>query len=140
EPLVTASRGGKSRGGATLTDLGQEMLAAYRAIAVKATAVTEPEFARLRALAVMRGDPTVPRELRAGLPLSGGLTSADIFYVVDHEAYSWLIRGYRHATRDAAGGIRGFAAEFGEPCLRLRVPHIHDDGDSRDPQDAGHNE
>lgn len=52
EPLVTATRGGKSRGGATLTDLGQEILSAYRAIEAKATAATEPEFARLRALAV----------------------------------------------------------------------------------------
>lgn len=50
-PLVTATRGGSSRGGASLTDLGREVLAAYRAMEVKAAAATEAETAILRAAA-----------------------------------------------------------------------------------------
>jgi molybdate transport system regulatory protein len=48
-PLVTATRGGKSRGGAALTDLGREVLAAYRGLEAKATAAAAAEIAIIRA-------------------------------------------------------------------------------------------
>lgn len=51
EPLVISSKGGKTGGGAQLTETGQAVLAAYRE-AEKATAeAAEPALARLKALA-----------------------------------------------------------------------------------------
>jgi len=50
-PLVTATRGGRSRGGAELTGLGREGLAAYRAMEAKAAAAAEAEITTLRAAA-----------------------------------------------------------------------------------------
>jgi molybdate transport system regulatory protein len=47
-PLVETARGGKTHGGATLTPLGAEVLAAYRRLAAKADAAAEPEVAVLR--------------------------------------------------------------------------------------------
>ncbi len=52
-PLVTATRGGRSRGGAELTDLGREVLAAYRAMEAKAAAAAAAEIATLYAAAVV---------------------------------------------------------------------------------------
>jgi molybdate transport system regulatory protein len=52
-PLVTATRGGKSRGGAELTDLGREVLAAYRALEAKAAAAAGAEIATLHSAAAL---------------------------------------------------------------------------------------
>ncbi len=49
EPLVTASRGGSTRGGAQLTDLGHELLAAYRAMEAKAAEAAAAEITTIRA-------------------------------------------------------------------------------------------
>ena len=57
-PLVIATRGGSSRGGARLTDLGREVLAAYRAMEAKAAAATETETAIMRAAAGFGPPPT----------------------------------------------------------------------------------
>ena len=51
EPLVTATRGGRSRGGAVLTDLGQEVLAAYRRMEAQAAQAAAAEIAAIRAAA-----------------------------------------------------------------------------------------
>ena len=47
EPLVTATRGGRSRGGAELTALGHEVLDAYRGMEARAAAAAEAEIATL---------------------------------------------------------------------------------------------
>ena len=49
EPLVATSRGGSSHGGASLTGLGGEVLAAYRRLESKAAAATAGEVAALAA-------------------------------------------------------------------------------------------
>lgn len=47
-PVVTASPGGKSGGGATLTTLGREVIAAYRAAERKATTAARTEITKLK--------------------------------------------------------------------------------------------
>jgi molybdate transport system regulatory protein len=49
-PLVASVRGGAGHGGASLTELGAEVLAAYRRIAAKATAAAGEEIAALEAV------------------------------------------------------------------------------------------
>ncbi len=49
-PLVEAAKGGAKGGGAVLTPLGAEVLAAYRQILAVAEGAAAPEVARLRAL------------------------------------------------------------------------------------------
>lgn len=44
-PLVETSKGGKAHGGATLTPLGEDVLARYRAIEAKALAAVTDELA-----------------------------------------------------------------------------------------------
>ena len=48
EPLVTAVRGGAGHGGASLTALGAEVLAAYRALEAKAAEAAGEEIAMLQ--------------------------------------------------------------------------------------------
>jgi molybdate transport system regulatory protein len=48
-PLVAAARGGAGHGGAALTPLGGEVLAAYRALEAKAAAGAADEIAALMA-------------------------------------------------------------------------------------------
>jgi molybdate transport system regulatory protein len=60
-PLVIATRGGKSRGGAELTDLGREVLAAYRSMETRAAAAAAAEVAVLRAAAAPRHVDRQPR-------------------------------------------------------------------------------
>jgi molybdate transport system regulatory protein len=50
EPLVLLSRGGATRGGATLTPMGHDVLARYRAIVVSAAASCEAELRALEKL------------------------------------------------------------------------------------------
>ena len=50
EPLVSSSRGGKERGGAKLTPIGQQALAIYRLMEKKSTTAAEPVWKRLQAL------------------------------------------------------------------------------------------
>lgn len=50
EPLVQASKGGRSGGGARLTPLGEEVLARYRRMEAHAAAVGGDDLAALRAL------------------------------------------------------------------------------------------
>lgn len=50
-PLVTARRGGSSRGGAALTELGEEVLAAYRRIEAAAAEAAAGEIAVISAAA-----------------------------------------------------------------------------------------
>jgi molybdate transport system regulatory protein len=57
-PLVEASRGGKGHGGATLTETGAQVLAAYRRMQTRAEAAAAPEIAELAAL--LRPEP-VPK-------------------------------------------------------------------------------
>jgi molybdate transport system regulatory protein len=47
EPLVSSSRGGASRGGATLTDFGRTMLERYRSIESRAASLCESELAEI---------------------------------------------------------------------------------------------
>lgn len=47
-PLVEAAKGGPRGGGAALTPLGAEVLAAYRRIVTEAEAAAAPDLARLR--------------------------------------------------------------------------------------------
>lgn len=47
-PLVRAERGGKTGGGASLTDLGEEVLASYREMEKRSSRAVEPVIARLR--------------------------------------------------------------------------------------------
>lgn len=49
EPLVEATRGGRSHGGARLTALGQEVLDTYRTLEGRAADATRAETAALRA-------------------------------------------------------------------------------------------
>jgi molybdate transport system regulatory protein len=56
-PLVEASRGGAARGGARLTAAGREVLAAYRAVELKATRTCRAEVERLRRLAPQEASP-----------------------------------------------------------------------------------
>lgn len=49
-PVVTTARGGAARGGATLTTLGETVLATYRRLESRALAAIEPDMAALRAL------------------------------------------------------------------------------------------
>ena len=49
-PVVELSRGGRSRGGARLTELGERVLALYRSMERKSLAASEPSWKRLRAL------------------------------------------------------------------------------------------
>lgn len=51
-PLVHSSRGGAKGGGAVLSDLGQEVLAEYRALEDKARAAGADNIARLQAMLV----------------------------------------------------------------------------------------
>ncbi len=51
EPLVTASKGGKSGGGARLTPTGRAVLDAYRHMETEAARVTAADLAALAALA-----------------------------------------------------------------------------------------
>ena len=56
-PLVAAARGGAAHGGASLTPLGAEVLAAYRALETKAAASAADELAVLAAaVADMAGE------------------------------------------------------------------------------------
>ena len=55
-PLVAASKGGRSGGGAKLTELGQEVLARYRRMEILTAEVIEPEMAALRSVVADRGD------------------------------------------------------------------------------------
>ncbi len=48
EPLVSATRGGKTRGGTVLTELGHEVLDAYRRMEARATEAADAEIALLR--------------------------------------------------------------------------------------------
>jgi len=48
-PLVDSTRGGPGGGGAVLTDLGQEVLALYRAVEAEATGAAAPHLEALRA-------------------------------------------------------------------------------------------
>jgi molybdate transport system regulatory protein len=57
-PLVVASRGGRARGGAVLTELGHEVLARYRRMEALTVKAVEPEMAALRAFVADRSDPT----------------------------------------------------------------------------------
>ncbi len=50
-PLVAAARGGAARGGASLTSLGAEVLAAYRGLEAKAMAGASDELAALASAA-----------------------------------------------------------------------------------------
>lgn len=51
EPLVTATRGGKSRGGAVLTDQGRQVLDAYRGMEARAAEAAAAEIAAIRSAA-----------------------------------------------------------------------------------------
>lgn len=55
KPLVVTSRGGAEHGGASVTALGTEVLAIYRAMQRKAEVALAQEIARLEDLA-LRGD------------------------------------------------------------------------------------
>jgi len=48
-PLVAAVRGGAGHGGATLTELGIEVLGAYRRMVAKAEEAAQPEIAAVEA-------------------------------------------------------------------------------------------
>ncbi|MFO1141820.1 MAG: LysR family transcriptional regulator [Amaricoccus sp.] len=48
-PLITAARGGAGHGGASLTALGADVLAAYRGMEAKAAEAAADEIAALRA-------------------------------------------------------------------------------------------
>jgi molybdate transport system regulatory protein len=50
EPLVMRSRGGASRGGATLTAMGRDVVARYRAIEQAASASCQDELRRIEEL------------------------------------------------------------------------------------------
>lgn len=50
EPLVVTARGGAARGGATLTEAGARVLAAYRRMEVLTAEATADELAALRAM------------------------------------------------------------------------------------------
>ncbi len=49
-PLVTSARGGAGGGGASLTDAGHQVLAAYRSMLAASMAVAAPDMARIAAL------------------------------------------------------------------------------------------
>ncbi len=49
-PLVTSARGGAGGGGASLTDAGVEVLAAYRSLLAASVAAAAPDVARIAAL------------------------------------------------------------------------------------------
>jgi len=51
EPVVTATKGGKSGGGAHLTPTGRAVLDAYRRVEAEVARVTAPELEALAALA-----------------------------------------------------------------------------------------
>lgn len=53
-PLVAAQMGGRKGGGATLTDLGKELVARYRAIEHEAQQAVEPHLQALQAVASKR--------------------------------------------------------------------------------------
>jgi molybdate transport system regulatory protein len=59
-PLVTASRGGASRGGAALTPTGHEVLARYRAIEHKTAELCREELEGIARLA-KRGTPAISK-------------------------------------------------------------------------------
>jgi molybdate transport system regulatory protein len=50
EPLVETSRGGRSQGGARLTETGEQVLAHYRRMEAKAAEAVEEEMREMRAL------------------------------------------------------------------------------------------
>ena len=54
-PLVVASRGGSDRGGAALTVVGRQVLAAYRAIERTAAKHCQPELEKMVELTLKRG-------------------------------------------------------------------------------------
>jgi molybdate transport system regulatory protein len=55
-PLVEATKGGRAGGGATLTELGQEVLARYRRMERLTARAIEPEMAALRGSVAERAD------------------------------------------------------------------------------------
>ena len=57
-PLVEASKGGRTGGGARLTGLGQEVLARYRRMEALTVEAVEPEIAALRVFVANRSDRT----------------------------------------------------------------------------------
>lgn len=50
QPLVATSRGGRSQGGARLTETGEQVLAHYRRMEVKAAEAVQDEMREMRAL------------------------------------------------------------------------------------------
>jgi molybdate transport system regulatory protein len=56
-PLVEASKGGRTGGGAKLTELGHEVLGRYRRMEALTAEVVEPEMAALRRFVADRLDP-----------------------------------------------------------------------------------
>ena len=54
QPLVEAQMGGRQGGGATLTELGREMIRRYRTIEHEAQAAVEPHLAAVQAAASKR--------------------------------------------------------------------------------------
>ncbi len=57
EPLVSTSRGGRSKGGAALTETGEQVLALYRRIETEAERAVERELGALRALQTIEPAP-----------------------------------------------------------------------------------
>lgn len=52
EPLVVASKGGRARGGAQLTPMGEQVLALYRTIETRAAAAADAELRTFMSLVV----------------------------------------------------------------------------------------
>jgi len=50
QPLVEATRGGRSGGGATLTETGRDIVATYREMERKSQRATRQDWARLKSL------------------------------------------------------------------------------------------
>lgn len=50
KPLVVAARGGRSRGGTTLTETGKEALRAYRRLELDCARAMKPRWSRLKRL------------------------------------------------------------------------------------------
>ena len=49
-PLVVSARGGAGGGGASLTDAGREVLAAYQAILIRTREAADPDLVRIETL------------------------------------------------------------------------------------------
>ncbi|KUJ73318.1 molybdenum-binding transcriptional regulator [Ruegeria marisrubri] len=56
EPVVLSTRGGASGGGATLTETGQQVLAAYRSFETEARSAAGGQIARLQGMLRRRGN------------------------------------------------------------------------------------